>query len=136
MLHFSSTKQIRGHEFPSSEQLLTSSVGTNLGPLASYPSNPTSFHLGFVLLRYGVYLELHGYPMFQGKVDPKKQFLETKVNVCGSSGFSLILDDWCYANYITPRTVKCLEIPCVLKRHPYHGRILGYRKCEGLLYIW
>lgn len=53
-----------------------------------------------------------------------------------SSGFSLILDDRCYANYIIPRTIECLEIPCVLKRHLYHGMILGYRECEGLLYIW
>ncbi|KAK4362703.1 hypothetical protein RND71_017944 [Anisodus tanguticus] len=61
-----------------------------------------------------------GNPMYQEGIDPKRRTIKTKVNVCVCSRFSLVLDDDCYTNFITPHVVEWLRIRCVMRRYPYY----------------
>ena len=49
----------------------------------------------------------------------ERRFLETKANLCGTEG-TLVLDDDCYTNFITPRAVEELRLPYVNRKSPYY----------------
>uniref|UniRef100_M1DZ52 Uncharacterized protein n=1 Tax=Solanum tuberosum TaxID=4113 RepID=M1DZ52_SOLTU len=86
----------------------------------------------FEILSFGWLRELNGnaYPLIWGElkllmrfkyvpkwypklyhVDPGRQGLRLKFDICGSLGLYLVLDDWCNLNYITPFTVAYLRLP-------------------------
>lgn len=58
-------------------------------------------------------------PNIHEEVDPRRDIIETEVNIYRSLEFSLILKDRSYENYINPSMVKWLSILCMLKSDPY-----------------
>lgn len=44
-------------------------------------------------------------------VDPRGQSLKINIDICGPSGFDLVLDNCCYEAYISPSMIGYLRIP-------------------------